>query len=330
MPLISVIIPTYNRGRFVVKAIESVLRQSFTDLEVIVIDDGSTDGTRKVLETYSGKIRYVFQENAGVSSARNSGIRKARGEWVAFLDSDDEWTRDYLSAQMTQVRNVNHAVAHITNAVTVYEDGKRINQFGDTKLLDRFNSKPCLTYERPLSVIIKHSPWFIQSSIIRRDVLVKAGLFDEGLSIAEDLDVIARVAIRGPVTFCKAELVEVYRRNEQIENLGAQSVKRGIYSYKAFGKVYANLLSSPELSWIEKATIARALSTNWRGLGNALVMGGKKIEARRFYRKSLFLYPTVQSLIKFLATFLPLKISRALVRSGRHILMGEDTVQEEG
>jgi len=326
MPRVSVIIPTYNRAKFVGKAIESVLKQTATDFEVIVIDDGSTDGTRIALEKYSYKIRYIYQENAGVSAARNTGIRLAKGEWVAFLDSDDEWTSGYLSAQIAQVGNVEHAVAHITNAVTIYQDGKRIDQFGSTNLLRRFKGNAFLTYERPLSVVVKFAPWFLQSSMIRRDILAKDGLFDTELSIAEDLDVIARIALRGPITFCKDVLVQVYRRNESIQNLGAQSVTSGIYSYKAFGKVYANLLSSPEVTWAEKVTIAKALSINWRGLGNTMVMAGKKIDARQFFKKSLFYYPSVRSLVKLVATFLPQRISRALVLSGRHILPGEDTV----
>ena len=94
MPLISVIIPTYTREKFVTKAIDSVLKQSFRDYEIIVIDDGSTDNTREILKAYANKIKYIYQENSGVSSARNVGIQAARGLWISFLDSDDEWNED--------------------------------------------------------------------------------------------------------------------------------------------------------------------------------------------------------------------------------------------
>lgn len=325
MPLISVIIPTYDRERFVVKAIDSVLRQSFTDLELIVIDDGSTDGTRKILEAYGANIRCIVQENAGVSSARNTGIKSAHGMWVAFLDSDDEWTKDYLSTQVEQIEKFPAAVAHITNAVTVSLDGGRSSLFVETGLLDRFKAKSCLIFERPLWVIVTHAPWFLQSTIMRRDTLLKAGLLDEGLSIAEDLDLVARVALRGPFTFCRKELVEVYRRKELIENLVAQGLKRGIYTYTSFGKVYASLLNVPGLTLMERTTIARALSSTNRALGNVLVMAGKKVEARQVYKESFCGYPSVRSLIKLAATFLPGGISRVLVRKGRHILPEEDT-----
>jgi glycosyltransferase involved in cell wall biosynthesis len=329
MPQVSVVIPTYNRERFVIKAIDSVLDQTFTDYEIIVIDDGSSDGTRKVLEAYSDKIRYIYQKNSGVSSARNTGIGEAQGVWIAFLDSDDEWNEDYLSTQITQIKQFPYAVAHMTNAVSVSSNGERYNYFREIDILRKFGSSQCLVLERPLRLIVKHTISFLQSSIMRRDILLKAGLFDTELSIAEDLDLIVRVALEGSFTICKKELVEVYRRDEAIENLMAQSVKRGIYRFKSFGKVYARLLSSPELTLVEKATILGALSSNRRALGNSLVMAGKRLEARNYYKKSLFFYPSIRSLIKYLATFLPLYISSALVITGRHILPGEDSIKRE-
>jgi glycosyltransferase involved in cell wall biosynthesis len=123
MPKISVIVPTYNRERFIIKAIDSILNQTYKDYEIIVVDDGSTDETKKALQAYS-QIKYIFQDNGGVSSARNTGIMAAKGEWVAFLDSDDEWTEDYLSVQMEQVKEFPQAVGHMTNAVSVLSDGQ--------------------------------------------------------------------------------------------------------------------------------------------------------------------------------------------------------------
>lgn len=317
MPPVSVIIPTYNRARFVVKAIESVLRQSVTGLELIVVDDGSTDDTRAVLKEYSHRIRYIHQKNAGVSAARNLGIREARGKWVAFLDSDDEWTKDYLSTQIEQIMQFPAAVAHITNALTILPNGEKNSLFVQSGLSTRFNAKSYLVLERPLEAIITYALWFLQSTIVRRDILLETGLFDEDLSIAEDLDLISRVAIRGPFTFSKKELVEVYRREESIENLMAQSRKRGIYRYESFGKVYDNLLSLAGLTLMERASLAKALSSSKRALGNVLVMEERRAEARLAYKEALFLYPSVKSLLKVTGTFLPSAVSRILVRENR-------------
>ena len=99
-PKVSVVIPTYNRADKVSATVESVLAQTFSDLEVIVVDDGSSDDTEQVLrQAFGDRIRYYAQVNQGVSVARNKGIEEARGEWIAFLDSDDLWEKDKLEWQ---------------------------------------------------------------------------------------------------------------------------------------------------------------------------------------------------------------------------------------
>src|SRR2546430_1228645 len=103
-PLVSVILPVYNREKSVARAVESVLAQTYRPLELIVVDDGSTDGTRGVLEQFGGRIALLRQPNAGAYSARNLGLRHARGELVAFIDSDDIWLPHRLSAQVPLMR----------------------------------------------------------------------------------------------------------------------------------------------------------------------------------------------------------------------------------
>ena len=99
-PLVSVIIPTYNRAHYVVEAVESVLAQTHKNIEIIVVDDGSTDGAEEILDPYKDRIRYFYQENQGVSAARNLGIRNANGQYLAFLDSDDLWLPDKTELQL--------------------------------------------------------------------------------------------------------------------------------------------------------------------------------------------------------------------------------------
>ena len=101
---ISVIIPTFNRREFISDAVESILVQRMDGLEVIVVDDGSTDGTQEVLKPYTNAVRYIYQDNQGVSAARNRGIQESRGELLAFLDSDDVWIPGKRETQVTMVR----------------------------------------------------------------------------------------------------------------------------------------------------------------------------------------------------------------------------------
>lgn len=312
-PKVSVIIPTYNRKQFVTKAVESVFRQGFKDYEIIVVDDGSTDNTWRVLEPFRSRIHYIYQANAGVSAARNAGIRQARGEWLAFLDSDDEWMPDYLSAQMGHVLKFPQAVMHITNAVHIVPNEEPTNHF-KAPLMKKFKQEALLVLEKPFGLIMDDRfYWFLQSSIFRRDLLLQSGLFDEKLSIAEDLDVIGRIALTGPVTLCSQVRVAICRREESVENLVSQHRTKTEYCYRAYEKVYASFLGRNGLSITERVTVSRALCSYRRALGNLLLTEGKKIEARQVFRNALCVYPSVRALIKYLATFLPQTMSRLFV-----------------
>ena len=319
MPLFSVIIPTFERAAFVVEAVESVLRQRCRDFELIVVNDGSTDATGEVLAPYSGRLRYLHQDNQGVSQARNAGIRAATGEWIAFLDSDDRWTDDYLATQAESIGELPTAVAHVTNAVTINEDGTRSDHFGEIGLLEALHA-PRVVFDRPYGVIVGRSYFFLQPIVMRRDVLMEAGLFKAHLSMAEDRDVIARVAARGPFSFCRRILVEIVRRKESIEHLTAQQVNRGLSTARAFEEVYADLLRIPGLSNRERKITAAALSAVWRGMGNLLIMNGERSWARTYFWKAFVLHPTLASAIKYGATLLPQRYSELCVRTRRHIV----------
>jgi len=318
----SVIIPTFNRARFVTEAVKSVLDQDCREFELIVVDDGSTDDTYTALEPHMSRIRYLRQKNGGVSAARNAGIRQAKGDWIAFLDSDDRWLSGYLSTQREHIRQFPGPVAHITNAVTVFSDGSRSDHFGEIRFLRKFGGNSFLLDDRPYGLIVGHSHFFLQATVIRRDLLLRTGLFKPHLTIAEDRDVMARVALLGPFSFCSRVLVEILRREESIENLASQRVRRGVYTYGAFGEVYSELLRFPELTFRERFVTASALSRTWRGMGNLLIMKGNRSEARRYFGKAFLLRPSLRSLVKCCATFLPPKTSTLFVRKGRHILPG--------
>lgn len=104
-PLVSVIIPAYNSAKFAAKAVESVLAQTYQNYELIVIDDGSTDNTKEVLNRFAGRVNYIFQENRGPSAARNMGIKVAQGEYICFLDADDTWLPMKLEVQLAFMKN---------------------------------------------------------------------------------------------------------------------------------------------------------------------------------------------------------------------------------
>ena len=189
MPTVSVIIPAYNRAKYVTKAIDSVLAQTYTDYEIIVVDDGSTDNTKDVLLPYMERINYIYQENKGVSAARNTGIRAATGRWIAFLDSDDIWLEEKLSAQMKYIKDSDAKVC-FTNVTHIHEP--KPLSFNDQ---DKCGATASKTFTEPFVLILDDfHQLYIQTMLIDRNLLEKAGCFDECMTIAEDTRLIFNLA----------------------------------------------------------------------------------------------------------------------------------------
>ncbi|MES2489432.1 MAG: glycosyltransferase [Pseudomonadota bacterium] len=191
VPTVSVIIPTFNRAYILERAIASVLGQSYTDLELIVVDDGSSDGTAELIQNFSdSRLRYLQQpRNLGVSAARNRGIAEARGEWLAFLDSDDLWLPQKLEKQFAALKGV--------DCVASYCCLLRIDDKIETRIpakVDGINSGV-----RPWPSLLMDGLWFSQTWLVPKRVVLAAGPFDERMSIWEDWDLFLRIAMQGPV-----------------------------------------------------------------------------------------------------------------------------------
>jgi glycosyltransferase involved in cell wall biosynthesis len=300
MPKVSVIIPTYNRRNFVAKAIESVLHQSFDDLEVIVVDDGSTDGTCQSLEPYRDRIRYIFRENGGASAARNTGIEAAQGEWLAFLDSDDEWTPDYLSKQIRTAGQMPGICMQTTDCLFVGLDGRTNRFFEMNGSLGEFKNEDYLMPAEPFSFIVKHGPWQVGATIIRAEAIKEAGLFDTSLKLSEDFDLMARVALQGPFALIKEALVKIYRREEEMECLTQQAKHNLLQHWESDDRMYEKLKRTRTLTRPERKALNEVMSANRRAIGNLLLKGGKVKEARECYRRALFIHPSIRSLGKYL------------------------------
>ena len=304
-PLVSVVIPTYNRSAFVAKAVDSVLHQIFTDYELIVVDDGSTDNTKDTLNKYGDRITYIYQNNSGVSVARNSGITSARGKWLAFLDSDDEWKPNYLTEQISRANKVTRLSMQSANCLFTARNGDSQTYFEINNAIAAFRGMDYLFIERPFSFVVTHGPWQVGSTIFLRDAITKAGLFDTNIAISEDFDFMARVSLQGPFGMINKELVNIYRRNESTECLTNQAPKDPLGSRKSFERIYENLKLLQNLNYRERKALNRVISANKRAIGNLLLQAGNKRGARACYKRALSIDPSMRSIGKYILSHLP-------------------------
>jgi glycosyltransferase involved in cell wall biosynthesis len=205
-PLVSVIIPTYNRADIVCRAIDSVLAQTYRNLEVIVVDDGSKDDTPARLAAYGDRIIVLRQENAGPSIARNRGIARAQGSIIAFLDSDDYWLPEKLARQVEVLEKAGpSAVCCLCNCTIVYNDGSRGSTF---QIADTMPGYPAALWLNPAEVLTTRFVIFSQAIAIRRECLERVGYFDEELPFfCEDYELALRLSLEGPWTIIADELV---------------------------------------------------------------------------------------------------------------------------
>jgi glycosyltransferase involved in cell wall biosynthesis len=203
---ISVIIPTYNRLESLLRALDSVLGQSYKSFEIIVIDDGSTDKTADRIKQNYSDIKYIYQSNTGVSAARNAGIKHSTGDWLGFLDSDDEWHKDKLMHQSTLlVKNPEYLIVH-SDEIWI-RNGIRINQKKKHQKKSGYIFHDCLR----LCVI---SP---SSVIIHKSIFEDIGLFNQTLPACEDYDLWLRICSKYPVLCANKNLVYKYGgHNDQL------------------------------------------------------------------------------------------------------------------
>ena len=194
---VSVVIPAYNAEKCIERTVNSVLAQTLMPDKIIVVDDGSTDGTANVLAKYGDKIKYIYQENAGVSAARNTGIEAANSEWIAFVDADDEWLEDKLELQNELLKRNPELVWVSANFMRCLCDEGRS---GPT--VDPQKTKQTLAgkdYHEEFFVACKaNTAGWTGTMMVKRNVLIEAGLFPEGLAVAEDIDLWFRIAYRYP------------------------------------------------------------------------------------------------------------------------------------
>ena len=215
-PKISIIIPSYNNAKYLREAVGSALKQTYKNIEVIIIDDGSTDNSREVAESFRDpRIIYLWQENEGPAGARNKGIEKTKGEYVAFLDSDDLWEKDKLKKQLDFMEKNPETGMLGTASREMTDDGKIRGREvfpEENKILQK--------------ILIRYNP-FIQSSVMaRREVFKRVGLYDRRFRESEDYELWLRIAADYKIGNLKEPLtIKRYKR----EGLSPEKDKEQLY-----------------------------------------------------------------------------------------------------
>lgn len=259
MPEVSVIIPTYNSASFIGDAVESVLNQSFTDFEVLVIDDGSTDDTEKALEQYASSVRYIRQPNGGVAAARNRGIAESRGRLVAFLDADDTWFQSKLERQVAalgQHRNFRACYS----AYTVVD-----SKLSPTRIQRSERRGKALEDLLTRGNVIGS----ICTVVCERSMFSEVGGFDPALSQCADWEMWIRLAMHTDFLYLDEPLV-TYRQHNSNMSRSAPLLEHD--SLMVLEKGYAIPNLPPSLQARRRAALAR----------NYMVLAGTYFHAHRY------------------------------------------------
>lgn len=211
---VSVIIPVYNGAAFLAEAVESIQRQAYEPLEIIIVDDGSTDGTAQVAANFKGNVSYVYQPNSGAMVARNRGLKMARGNVIAFLDADDFWSDNKLELQLAHLANTP------TEIVLGYTQYVRLSQSKDGIQLEKYpESWPDLS---------------LGGAVMRRSTFERVGSLDQALPFCDDVDWFLRAKELCVPIVVHPEVVRFYRRHEK--NITNQRELDNSYFVKAVKK----------------------------------------------------------------------------------------------
>ena len=233
--LITVIIPTYNRAYCIKKSIDSVLSQTYENIELIIVNDGSTDNTDDVVGSYSdSRIRYIkFEKNEGVSKARNEGIKLAEGEYIAFHDSDDVCHSDRLEKQLRLMEKIPECQLVFCKYRAYSDIVVDVPQEDEYDLSD---SKYGL-----LDILLRGNKIGTPTMFVRKSVFATVGMFDTNLKTQEDWDLAMRIAKQGTIRFLPEVLVDVYKSNNSVNSVsGYNRASVFVHFLELYWNIYDN------------------------------------------------------------------------------------------
>ncbi len=298
---ISAVIPAYNSATFLPQAITSVLAQSESISEIIVVDDGSTDDTRGVLEQFGSAVQYVHQENQGPSAARNRGIDLAEGDWIAFLDADDQWTEDKTQEQIEIVRRHPEVALVASDMAEVDPSGNVLvpSVLNKHHLLDWLKSLNGAPIPHAMAALVQKNFIPTGAVLVNKAVLDQVGRFDEQLHFGEDLELWVRVSMRHAIVCVpKVHLLRT-RHGSNLVNANTEMFQDLVEVMQRIRHYGTDTLKAQGVNM--DAQVAQA----WSNLGYWLFSEHESVLARSAFRASLKEYPSFRALIYYPSCLLP-------------------------
>ena len=294
---VSVVIPSYNSAHHITETLESVFNQTYQPREIIVVDDGSTDDTRSVLEKYRDRIIYVYQKNAGEPAARNTGIRRASGDFIAFLDADDLWLPNKLELQMDYFEKR-------PEVALVYTDMKQFDENGITheSIKEWLKMSPPSGYIFPQ--LFAETLFGSGTVVFRKSSVEKVGFFDETFFVGSDYEMWLRMARHFKFGYVDEPLM-MYRHHASMATRGlGRSLQNGVpWEGKVINKILA-LYPEAEKE-LGRSAVRRRRARPYFYLGVGFLERGEHAEARKLLGEALWRWPwSLRGMIRYAATFL--------------------------
>ena len=312
MVAVSVIIPAFNSAQQLPEALESVFNQTFQDFEIIVVDDGSTDGTRELLEGYKNRITYHYQENAGPSNARNTGIHAANGRYLAFLDADDHWLPAKLELQIELIESDPRLGLVFSDAEYFGGEKNMVGSYWKQRGCYEQMIAESRLIQNAFSTLMKINPIMPSTALLKRECFEKAGGFDESLRFVEDKDMWLRISVDFQMACVPFPLVkrrvhgytptQVVSVQESIIHV-VRKIERAYPEEVARGNVDTKKILGPQYYrlgriYFDRDEFAKARQTFWSSLRSrfswdalrflvAASMGTRAIHLLRYLKHSL-------------------------------------------
>lgn len=283
---ISIIIPAYNQEKYIERCILSAINQTQPAFEIIVVNDGSTDNTQKIIDGYKDKIRIITQKNSGVSSARNKAIENAEGEWILLLDSDDELFHEHIEYVMPRLKESNCQFTYVNSIVE--KDG----------VIVRTGEEDEQHQVRDLLSIYKSPYIAISGIVIEKKLLMDIGGFDTSLNTAEDTDVTLKLMGHTNILHIHKNLIKIQWRNDSLSRR-LDTYKDELYVYHKFNK--NEVLFCKE----NKKTVNKVRSRSYRQWGDVYLFKGENIQAIKKILISLFFTFEIKTLLLLIKACIP-------------------------